>query len=406
MKLSFSNFIILVMLLAGSSIGAGMLAMPTVAGIFGIIPSTTYLIFCALYMLVSGFLLIELMTKINIKHLSLNMFELSDLLLGKFLRKVTFALFIFLFMCLIIAYLAKGGDIILNLFPIFQTRWIASLVLSLVSFLVVLLGIYNLSRFNLVCMLALFLFYCLIIILAFDKFEPNNLSHIRWSGSYYLIPFLITAFGFQNMLPTIAKDYNLKKLELLLVTTFGVLVPLLVYFIYIFISLGVVPLKGQYGIEQIFINGQLIVEVIGNVVNNNSIALLANAFALLAIVTSLFTQLISLSGFVLSSLSLNHNNYYMNIFVSIILSIAFICSQLSLNIFMTMLEYVGLIAAMTLFGIFPGLMVLKLRYGKHDLPINQDGFTLYGGKTLIMLFIAIPILLIVANIFGLFVIKI
>jgi len=98
-----------ILLIAGSCIGAGMLALPVITGIGGFLPSIFMLVVAWLFMTATGLLLLE--ANLTIGY-NLSLISIAEYTLGKGGKVLCWILFVFLFYSLSIAYIAASGEIL------------------------------------------------------------------------------------------------------------------------------------------------------------------------------------------------------------------------------------------------------------------------------------------------------
>jgi tyrosine-specific transport protein len=105
-------------LIAGTTVGAGILALPAVTMPSGIVPSTVLLIFIWLYALISGLLIAEVsLNSIRIEGLlSVGLLAMVERTLGKLGARIAGGAYLFLHYALLVAYVTQGGDILISAF--------------------------------------------------------------------------------------------------------------------------------------------------------------------------------------------------------------------------------------------------------------------------------------------------
>src|SRR5688572_4400078 len=95
-----------VLLIAGCCIGAGMLGLPVLSAAAGFIPSFVLFVLCWLFMVVTGLLLLE----VNLLFTEeVSIISMAGRTLGKVGQAVGWVCFLFLFYCLMVAYVAGSG---------------------------------------------------------------------------------------------------------------------------------------------------------------------------------------------------------------------------------------------------------------------------------------------------------
>ena len=97
------------LLIAGTSIGVGMLALPVVTAKGGFLPSLLVYLICWLFMVAFARLILEACTWMP---KDANLISISRHLLGKKGAAACWILYLFLFYCLSIAYVSGGGGLL------------------------------------------------------------------------------------------------------------------------------------------------------------------------------------------------------------------------------------------------------------------------------------------------------
>ena len=111
------------LLVAGTTIGAGMLALPIVLSASGFLPSLFVFFICYTFMLATGLLLVEALVWFKGEY---NLISLASALLGKPGKWLSWILYLFLFYTLSVAYTAGGADILQVVFKL--PKWVAEIL--------------------------------------------------------------------------------------------------------------------------------------------------------------------------------------------------------------------------------------------------------------------------------------
>src|ERR1700677_2935169 len=122
---TFGHFVGGTLLVTGTSIGVGMLALPVATASGGFIPSLAIYLLCWIFMLGTGLLILEAciwMPK------DANLITLSSRLLGKWGRRCCWVLYLFLFSCLMVAHIVSGGGVITDLTGGGWPAWINTII--------------------------------------------------------------------------------------------------------------------------------------------------------------------------------------------------------------------------------------------------------------------------------------
>ncbi len=284
-----------VLLISGSCIGAGMLALPIVTSAFGFVPSVAMFVMAWLLMALSG----QLLAQINLSlgyHKSL--MTLAEEIFGPVGKWVTFSLFLLLFYCLSVAYFAAIGPIgqalCKNLLHVDLSCQAIQVGIALLFGSIVYLGIRPVDHWNRWLMAGFAAVYFALVVLGVQHLHPAFLSHCQWTASYSALPILVISFGYQNMIPTLASYFQGDGIRLRRAIWIGTAIPLVVYLIWQVIMLGMIP---RYILEQAHAMGVDASVVLQQVVSHPAIYLMGQLFAFFAIVTSLLAQSLSLVEF-------------------------------------------------------------------------------------------------------------
>lgn len=346
-----------ILLIAGNSIGAGMLALPVLVGVMGFIPATFTLIAVWLYMMYMAFLLLE--ANLWYKDKDVNLISLADNLLGRVGKAIVWYSYIFLFSCLILAYIVKSGSLIQQAIEFkfgISVPHLGITLLTLTSMLFIYFGVNQVDKFNKFCMLALVVtyFYLLTLIGQYSKLE--NLTHSNLDGFLFVIPLSLISFGFHNVIPTVTKylEYDIQKAKKSILI--GGLIPILIYIVWLGYTLSIIPIEGKYGIIESFLQDKLATEVLGVITGSKTLFLTASFFAFFATITSLLGTGLSMVDFLDDGLRLNSK--YSRVICCLLTFIpAYIITLFNPKIFFLALDYAGGMATTLLFAIIPGLMV-------------------------------------------------
>ena len=110
-------------------------------------------------------------------------------------------------------------------------------------------------------------------------------SGLGSSYAWYAFPILIASFGFHIVIPTIRNYFkNDKKLKQTVII--GSIVPLILYIVWVFVTLGVIPLMGAYGFNEIIHQGVSLGQAYQNLLQTRMITGLIVAFTNIAVIAS------------------------------------------------------------------------------------------------------------------------
>ncbi|MBM3184156.1 MAG: tyrosine transporter [Chlamydiae bacterium] len=351
-----------ILLLAGSCIGVGMLALPILTGFAGTFPTLLVFTLSWLYMTATALLLSEALLA---RPTCTNLISLSASVLGASGKSIAWGTFLSLFFSLVIAYVAKGGELVqqalILMFPTLPS-WSGAALLSFGSALFIYFGTWAVDHFNRICMYLLLLALAYLLGKGFTGIETKHTIHTDWSYFLFIVPFIITSFGFHNMIPTLNTYLNGSKSKLASSILIGGLITFIIYILWTISIQSVLPLQGEISIEASFRNGEIATEPLIRLVQAPFMQLAAITLTFFAILTSLLAQALSLIDFLADGLSIAKGTKGRIFLCLIVFLPAFFFSQMFPGIFFLALEFVGGIAAMIIFGILPALLVWKQRY--------------------------------------------
>ena len=159
-----------ILLIAGSCIGAGMLALPVITGIGGFVPSVFMFVFAWIFMTSTGLLLLE--ANLALGH-NLSLISIAERTLGKGGKILCWVLFIFLFYSLSIAYIAASGSIlqsiIADLFVLEFPVWAGSFLFTGIFAVVLYVGTRPVDYVNRLLMFGLVATYFILVVLEIGR---------------------------------------------------------------------------------------------------------------------------------------------------------------------------------------------------------------------------------------------
>ncbi len=348
------------LLIAGSCIGAGMLALPVITGPGGFVPSMLLFFLAWAFMTTTGFLLLE--ANLTLGY-NLSLISIAEKTLGGVGKLLAWVLFLFLFYSLSIAYIAASGSIlqsiIFDISGILWPQWAGSLFFTAVFAFILLIGTRHVDYANRLLMVGLIISYFTLVFLGSGYIHFEYLAQSHWKYAFAALPILVISFGFHNMIPSIAMYFEGDVKRLRITLFLGSLIPLLIYFIWQMVMLGVIPPEETFAAIG---EGEGATSVLRTVVGKSWVNTVAQSFALFAIVTSFLAQSLSLVDFLADGLKVPKVGMGRLLLVIFTLAPPFVLAFLYPSIFLHALNLAGGISAVILFGVMPALMVWVLRY--------------------------------------------
>ena len=294
-----------VLLVAGTSIGAGMLALPVTTGFGGFVPSLGVLAILWLFMLITALLFLE----VNLfMGREVNLITMAYRTLGMWGKILSWITYLLLLYSLTAAYIAGSTplfqDFVQFVFHFTLPQWIAPFPLLILFWIIVYLGTKSVDYLNRILMIGLISAYILLVCFLPAHVEPNLLRHVDTKAAIIGIPVVITSFGFHIIIPTLTTYMNYEGSRLRWCVVIGSIIPFLVYVLWEFLILGIVPLWGENSLVQSFKEGSGAIIPLSQILNNSRISIAAHLFSFFAIITSFLGVSTALSDFLTDGLKL------------------------------------------------------------------------------------------------------
>lgn len=352
-----------ILLIAGTAIGAGMLAMPISTGILGFKYAALVMIVTFFYMLSCLFLMLEANSYCS--QPGANIISMSKEFFGKFGQAVSWLAFLLLLYNASAAYISGGGSLLLSNaylashFDHKTTCLIFTLIFGVIGFL----GVRYIDIINRLFMIGLIASYITLVCTVSPLVKPENLLGGSPKYLWAAIPILVLSFTSHIILPSLRQYCNddIKKLKKILI--FGSIIPLIVYLIWEFLLLGMLPKSGAASLEVIARAAEPIT-VLNKILQQKNISGIANAnaaFSFFALVTSFLGVILSLSDFISDGFKIPNNikGRILNILISFTPPLAF--AMFFPESFIVALSYAGILVAI-LYCLIPACIVWKARY--------------------------------------------
>ncbi|MCY9827182.1 amino acid permease [Vibrio chagasii] len=360
------------LIIAGTALGAGMLAIPMVLAQFGLLYGTMLMVLICFGTTYAALLLLEATIKAG-GGLGLN--SIARKTLGKQGQLITNGLLYALLICLLMAYILGAGDLLSKLlsnFGVEITATTSQITFTLIAGAVVASGtgvIDKLNRALFFVMLA-----SLFATMAFlaPSMTQDNLMQVTSHNHVDLIKtsaILFTSFGFMVVIPTLvsynheATDKQLRNMVIV-----GSLIPLVCYLCWLFAVVGNLSeeqFRSFHNVSDLMAAFEAQSPWVGTVLS---------IFTGLALLTSFFGVAMSLFN---QNRDMFNQNTAVTYCISFILPLA--GSLLAADKFLQVLNYAGII--LVFLAVFvPLVMVHKQRFMK----LAEDRYSAEGGKPMLL----------------------
>lgn len=376
-----------ILLVSGTAIGAGMLALPISTANSGFIPSVVAFLICWFFMTLAALLLLEVNLRFKGEK---DLISMTNLTLGNFGKTVAWVLYLLLFYALIVAYLTGSSAWLIKIlekFHINVSSNIAVVGLTFVFGLIISYGTAVVEHINRYLMYGLVLTY-VVVISALSSVETAKLSTFDLAYLPPALPLMITAFGFAAIIPTLTNYLKRDILALRYVIVLGSFIPLIIYLLWECVALGIIPLVGKNSFEMLIKNhddGTGVALALEQLVGSAWITQSSRWFAIFAILTSLFGVSLALFHFLADGFGIKKKTGLSQSFLLGCIYIPPLIVVLAYpSGFSHVLSLAGVFVAI-LFGIYPVLMAWRTRYVSTQ--SFEKGYQVFGGKPMLILMI-------------------
>ena len=243
-----------ILLIAGTSIGAGMLGIPYAVAAVGFKTALILLFINWVVMLATALLIVE----VNIRQpLAADLNTMAYATLGRAGQVVNWLAYLLLLYALTTAYISMGGSLLDQyVFGVSSSSGYGALLFTFILGAVVYFGTSAVDHLNKIFFTLKAFCFVAIIFMVVPYVQRSLLSEESLGIGYawYAFPILITSFGFHIVIPTI-RNYFKNDEQLKRVVIIGACVPFVVYVIWVIVTLGVIPILGDYGFQYLMRGG-------------------------------------------------------------------------------------------------------------------------------------------------------
>lgn len=384
------------LLIGGTSIGAGMLALPMVAGFAGFFPAIFINTLCWLFMLATGLLLLE--ATLWMKD-GANILSMTERFLGPIGKILGGGSFIFLYYCLLVSYISGGTPLFTESlqthFSIQIPLFAGSLIFTSLFGSVIYFGHCVVDRVNWLLMMSLIISFIFLLIIGSTEIQTKNLTNSQWGLSFAAAPILFSAYGYHNIIPSVTSYLKRDASKLRWAIVAGTAIPFVVYTLWQWMILGTlspdeIALSTKQGIP--------VTHVLQEVTGSSIIRALGGYFGFFALITSFLGVSLSMVDFFADGLKVERNGYKrVYLCFLVFLPPAFFAAVYP-GIFLEALGIAGGFGEAILNGLIPILMVWV---GRYHLKLKSE-YRAVGGRPVLLILLLFTFLIIGLEIHHLF----
>ncbi|MEH1945428.1 MAG: aromatic amino acid transport family protein [Nostoc sp.] len=378
-------------LIAGTTVGAGILALPAVTLPSGIVPSTSGLIAVWLYALVSGLLVAEVtLNTMRTEGLSsIGFLGVVEKILGKVGARIAGGAYLFMHYALLVAYITEGGEILgvaaakiwgMQILP----TWVGTMAFTLLFGGIMYLGREKfIEKLNSAFVGIVIVSFLGLLFLGGRHIQSAQLLFQNWSALGSAISVMSVALFFQNVVPLVVTQLEGDARKIRQSILIGSVIPLIMFLAWNAVILGSVSPDMLHSTS----DGTSVFDPLQILRGGSAgqwLGVLVSIFSEFAIITSFI-------GFVYGLLDL-----FKDIFLpaqwqlssrlplySLVLFPPMTLGTLNPSIFFTALDYTGTFSISVLGGIIPALMSWKQRQEQENSDSTNQPLVPGGKVTLI-----------------------
>lgn len=344
-------------LVAGTTVGAGMLALPSVCQRSGFVPSTCTLTVCWLYMVATGLLLLEvnLDTMCESGGGGVSLISMTERTLGKNGTRLAWCAYVFLHYALLVAYVSRVGEIVGEATHLDQSICSVAFAAGLGGF-VYAAPDKTLENVNNALVAAVIGTFVPLLLIASRGVDVANLTSFSdWSEVPGTVAVIALAFVYHNVIPVVATqlegDRNKSRAALFV----GTAIPFAMFTLWDGAVLG--------GVSAEDLAAGINLDPLSTLQGTSPAAAgLVKSFSVFAVSTSFLGFVLGLVDFLSDGFGWREEGDARPYAATLIPPTIFAVSNP--DIFLSALDTAGAFGVMTLFGCLPPAMAWANRHGE------------------------------------------
>lgn len=354
-----------ILMILGTSIGAGMLALPIATAAYSFPVILTTLIACWFFSSLGALSLATLAIKLPPGS---NIISMSETYCGKVGGVFVWLLYLALMYSLGCAYLTASGEIMSTIADLLGgslPAFVGSALSAAVFFCVLYRGMSTIDWVNRIFMFAKASIYLLLIYAVIPTFNWGLLFEHPSEGwmlpTWSMITVILTSFGFSVIIPSLANYLDYDRKRIYTGVLIGSLIPFVVYLLWILLIQGILPTHGENSLTAIAkadsTNGALLTAL--HAAGAKAwLPRVIEAFMPISVVTSFLGVSLALSDFLADGLKIKKAGKGGLFIWALVLIPPLVIILLAPSLFLTALQYAGIICLLLLI-IWPLVLLAK-----------------------------------------------
>jgi len=372
-----------VLLIVGTSIGGGMLALPVATASAGLTISIGSMVICWLIMTAGAFLVLEVNLRLPAGS---NMVSMAKSTLGMPGQVIAWIVYLFFLYSLLSAYISGGSDVfnsLLHQVHIDVPSWLASVLFTTLFSAIVYSGIRIVDYVNRGLMFGKLGVYLLLVFMIsphihLPVMHPGSLRAA--TGSLMI---LMTSFGFASIVPSLRDYFHDDIPALRRIIWLGSFIPLLCYILWNTVIMGVLQHNGHLDVLISLSHSEHAIsglnEALDAVIHNSWIAGFFAFFTSICMITAFLGVSLGLFDFLADGLKLKKRGHQGKATLLLTFLPPLIIVLVNPGIYLRALSYAG-ICCVILLLLLPSMMAWKGRQTAGP----EDVVMLPGGNVILL----------------------
>lgn len=384
-----------ILLVLGTSIGGGMLALPIATAAGGFYHSLLLFLGAWFVTLLSAFFILE----VNLwLPEDANLISMAKATLGPIGQSLTWVIYLLLLYTLLAAYIAGGADLIHNFLGLIQLnspRWVDTVLFIMLFGSILYYGVSAVDWANRGLMSVKLITFILLILFIMPEVKFTQLSGGKTVLLSSAVMVVITSFGYGTIIPTLRHYFRGHVNALRWTIAVGSLIPLICYLLWNLAIQGSVSAEGSNGLVAMGHSDKAVSDLTSTLIaqhHNPIIGLIIRTFMSICIATSFLGVSLCLSDFLSDGLKISAHKLGKKrlLVVGLTLFPSTVIILFHPGLYILSLNYAG-ICCVLLLMLLPSLMLWNGRYVKNI----ATGYRVFGGKPLIVIEMIIATVLLI-----------
>ncbi|QIW09222.1 aromatic amino acid transport family protein [Francisella sp. LA112445] len=376
------------MIISGTCIGAGMLAIPATVASCGFFIGSILIICIWALMTFTALVLAEVNLKMDDGS---NFIEMTSKTLGPIGVAIVWICYVLLLYSLVAAYTVGGGSLLsttLSSLDISLSEKFTGIIFILILGVFIYISTRVVDHVNKLMLTGKLLAFFLLIAVLVPHISTDHLSYQIKNPNFIwaAFPILLTSFGFHHIVPTLRTYVGSNRSSLRQAIILGSSVPLVIYLLWIFATLGSLPVATPTGIlgkESGEITSVIVTHFEGT---SGYISTISFLFGFFALATSFLGVALGLFDFNRSTYRISKNLHKHKILAFIITFLpAYLYAIIYPDGFKSALGYASIFVAILQVAL-PVMMLWIINYRK------KKDFVMTSAITIVIVAIAIVII--------------